>query len=155
MLDIEFYNILVENLKHPLAGRFHKRKHLSPAVHFKCASSGVHVDGDDDGLLDGVANLAGEFVGSAHAFLQGDVFVGFYVGYTFDFKVQVFNQWSGGLDNFFAPVVSQLIQHQFQPGLPYRLYRCIGRQGHCIGGLYNDACYGNIYRSTLEEFLKR
>lgn len=22
-------------------------------------------------------------------------------------------------------------------------------------GLYNDACYGNIYRSTLEEFLKR
>ncbi len=23
-----------------------------------------------------------------------DVFVGFYVGYTFDFKVQVFNQWS-------------------------------------------------------------
>ena len=34
----------------------------------------VHVDRDDDGLLDGVANLAGEFVGSAHAFLQGDVF---------------------------------------------------------------------------------
>ena len=27
-----------------------------------------------DGLLDGVANLAGEFVGSAYAFLQGDVF---------------------------------------------------------------------------------
>jgi hypothetical protein len=74
MLDIEFYNILVENLKHPLAGRFHKRKHLSPAVHFKCASSGVHVDGDDDGLLDGVANLARELVGSAYAFLQGDVF---------------------------------------------------------------------------------
>ena len=45
------------------------------------------------------------------------IFVGFYVGYTFDFKVQVFNQWSGGLDGFFAPVVSQLIQHQFQPGL--------------------------------------
>ena len=22
-------------------------------------------------------------------------------------------------------------------------------------GLYNDACFGNIYRSTLEEFLKR
>ena len=31
----------------------------------------VHVDGDDDGLLDGMANLAEEFVGSEHAFLQG------------------------------------------------------------------------------------
>ena len=28
-----------------------------------------------DGLLDGVAYLAGEFVGSAYAFLQGDVFL--------------------------------------------------------------------------------
>ena len=32
----------------------------------------VYVDGD--GLLDGVADLAGEFVGSTHAFFQGDVF---------------------------------------------------------------------------------
>ena len=32
------------------------------------------MDGDDDGLLDGVAYLAGELVGSAYAFLQGDVF---------------------------------------------------------------------------------
>lgn len=103
-------------------------------VPFLAVSGGVYVDGDDDGLLDGVAHLAGEFVGSAHAFFQGDVFVGFYVGYTFDFKVQVFNQWNGGLDGFFAPVVSKLIQHQFQPGLLYRMYRCIGRQGHCIGG---------------------
>ena len=103
---------------------------------FLAVAGGVHVDGDDDGLLDGVANLAGEFVGSAYAFPQGDVFVGFYVGYTFDFKVQVFNQWSGGLDGFFAPVVFKFVQHQFQPGLLYRLYRCIGRQGHCIGGLF-------------------
>lgn len=29
----------------------------------------VHVDGDDNSLLDGLANLAGEFVGSAYAFL--------------------------------------------------------------------------------------
>ena len=28
----------------------------------------------DDGLLDRMANLAGELVGSEHAFLQGDVF---------------------------------------------------------------------------------
>lgn len=52
------------------------------------------------------------------------------------FGVEVFNQWSGVLDGFFTPVVSKLIQHQFQPGLLYRLYRCIGRQGHCIGGLF-------------------
>ena len=32
----------------------------------------IYVDGNS--LLDGVANLAGEFVGSAYAFLQGDVF---------------------------------------------------------------------------------
>ena len=32
----------------------------------------VYVDGN--GLLEEVANLAGEFVGSAHAFIQGDVF---------------------------------------------------------------------------------
>ena len=30
----------------------------------------VHVEGDDDGLLDGVANLAGEFVGSEYALLH-------------------------------------------------------------------------------------
>lgn len=42
------------------------------------------------------------------------------------FGDEVFNQWSGGLDGFFAPVVSKLIQHQFQPGLPYRLYRQAG-----------------------------
>ena len=94
------------------------------------------MDGDNDGLLNGMANLTGESVGSAYAFLQGDVFVGFYVGCTLDFKVQVFNLWSGCLDGFFAPVVSKLIQHQFQPGLPYRLYRCIGSLGHCIGGLF-------------------
>ena len=34
----------------------------------------VHVDGDDDGLLDGEANLAGELVGSAHAFFHGEVY---------------------------------------------------------------------------------
>ncbi len=34
----------------------------------------IYVDGDDDNLLERMANLAGEFVGSAHAFLQGDVF---------------------------------------------------------------------------------
>ena len=50
----------------------------------------------------------------------------FYVGYTFDFKVQVFNQWSGGLDGFFAPVVSQLVQHQFQPGLELFLPVVVG-----------------------------
>ena len=32
------------------------------------------MDGDDNGLLDGVAYLAEEFVGSEHAFLQGYVF---------------------------------------------------------------------------------
>ena len=35
----------------------------------------VHVDGDDDGLLNGMANLTGDSVGSAYAFLQGDVFL--------------------------------------------------------------------------------
>ena len=43
-------------------------------VPFPAVASGVYVDGDDDGLLDGVANLAGEYVGSTYAFLQGDVF---------------------------------------------------------------------------------
>ena len=43
-------------------------------VPFLAVAGGVHVDGDDDGLLDGVAYLAGELVGSAYAFLQGDVF---------------------------------------------------------------------------------
>ena len=32
----------------------------------------IYVDGN--GLLDGVANLAGEFVGSAHAFFHGEVY---------------------------------------------------------------------------------
>ena len=43
-------------------------------VPFPAVAGGIYVDGDDDGLLDGVDNLAGEFVGSAYAFLQGDVF---------------------------------------------------------------------------------
>ena len=64
-------------------------------------------------------------------------------------QVQVFNQWSGGLDGFFAPVVSKFVQHQFQPGLLYWLYRCIGRQGHCIGGLFPaDEPVGNVYVSA-------
>ena len=43
-------------------------------VPFLAVAGGAYVDRDDDGLLDGVANLAGEFVGSAYAFLQGDAF---------------------------------------------------------------------------------
>ena len=43
-------------------------------VPFLTVAGCVYVDGDDDGLPDGVANLAGEFVGSAHTFLQGNVF---------------------------------------------------------------------------------
>lgn len=43
-------------------------------VPFLAVAGGVYVDGDDNSLLDGLANLAGEFVGSAYAFLQGDVF---------------------------------------------------------------------------------
>ena len=46
-------------------------------VPFLAVSGGVHVDGDDDGLLDGVAYLAGEFVGSAYALLQGMSSLGF------------------------------------------------------------------------------
>ena len=34
----------------------------------------VHVDGDDDGLLEEVAYLTGELVGSAHAFFHGEVY---------------------------------------------------------------------------------
>lgn len=44
-------------------------------VPFLSVSGSVHVDAHDDGLLDGPSNLAGDFVGPAHAFLQGDVFL--------------------------------------------------------------------------------
>ena len=36
-------------------------------------AGGIHVDAHNDGLLHGVANLAGDLVGRAYAFLQGDI----------------------------------------------------------------------------------
>ena len=39
----------------------------------------------------------------------------FYVGYTFDFKVQVFHQWSGGLDGLFALMKSGGIKMKAVP----------------------------------------
>ena len=40
-------------------------------------------------------------------------------------------------------------------GLPGVLFLCATRSGETShAGLYNDACYGNVYRNTVEEFLK-
>ncbi len=44
-------------------------------VPHKAASCDVYVDGYQESLLHGPSNLAGDFVGPAHAFLQGNVFL--------------------------------------------------------------------------------
>lgn len=44
-------------------------------VPHKAASGGIYVDGCQQCLLHGPSNLAGDIVGPAHAFLQGDVFL--------------------------------------------------------------------------------
>lgn len=74
------------------------------------------------------------------------IFFGFYVGYTFDFKVQVFYQLGHLVNGFGAQVLFQLLDGEGVSGFLYRLYRGFGRQGHCIGVVVPaDEPVGNVY----------
>lgn len=52
---------------------------------FPAVTGGIDVDTDHKCVVNWAANLTGNLIYTAGTLLQGDVFVGFYVGYTFDF----------------------------------------------------------------------
>lgn len=59
------------------------------------------------------------------------------------------------LSNRFTRVFRSEVEANPAISLHHLYYQLTTHTTASHAGLYNDACYGNVYRNTVEEFLKR